>query len=506
MRFIDKVVTYKEKLTSCLVTVCGIDLYLLQDSDAVAHMRRDSAVGHVIQVYTYTMKWFFGLPDIGVEVYARDKTGPERKPHPGSDPNFPAHNRIYYLTYQSFLTGLSGPNLTHTVKRYTELLTSKLDKKFLSHEYTHCDDLAAFFQDIVSKSILEALFGPAFLQLNPTFNDDLWVFDRDIPSLARCLPSFLLPEAYRRRASLAGQVKRWHQHARENFTDLSIGPDGDADPYWGSALMRYRHKHLPAVDGFTEDCMVAADLGFIWASVSNATPTVTWITSHLCEDNSLRDCVRSELTAIGTLDPKTLCQSVPTLNSIFAETLRLHSTMYSMLTARGTDANLGKWRLPQGKIGVVNTGISHMDEHIWNTHRGEHPLSKFWAYRFLINPNDPSSGPLNKNARLHNAKSSHIKSEEAEEYAANASISSSGSAFSLEGLEGSWVPYGAGRHACPGRVLSKHIILFTCAKILSQYDIELCDGPVSIKKDSWSFGFNVAVPTEKIPFRIRKRV
>ena len=265
--------SYKQKLTSCMVTICGINLYLLQDADTVAHMRHESAVGHVVQVYTYTMKWFFGLPDRGVQIYLRDQTGPERKPHAGSDPHFPAHNRIYNITYQGFLTGLSGPNLGHTTRRYTELFNSNLEKLSLSREWTTHDDLGNFFQELVSKSILEALFGAAFLKMNPTFNDELWEFDRDIPWLARCLPQFLLPGPYRRRASLAAQVKKYHDHARENFTESSIGPDGDADPYWGSELMRHRHSKLPAVDGFDADCLVAADLGFIWAYATPTPPT-----------------------------------------------------------------------------------------------------------------------------------------------------------------------------------------------------------------------------------------
>ncbi|KAK3302917.1 Pfs, NACHT and ankyrin domain protein [Chaetomium strumarium] len=474
-------------------------------------MRHESSVGHVVQVYTYTMKWFFGLPDPGVKAYLRDKTGPERKPHPGSDPSFPAHNRIYNITYQGFLTGLSGPNLAHASRRYTELFRSNLEKQALSREWTTYDDMGTFFQELVSKSILEALFGPALLELNPTFNDDLWTFDRDIPWLARCLPSFILPGAYRRRASLLAQVKRWHANARQNFTESSIGPDGDADPYWGSELMRHRHKKLPKVDGFDDDCLAAADLGFIWASVSNATPTVTWVTAHLFEDAALRDCARADVARLGPLDAKTLCHASPVLSSVFAETLRLHSTMYSMLTARGADAHLGKWRLPQGQIGVVNTGLSHMDEQVWNTGGGAHPLASFWANRFLVYPGDPDSGPLNRERRMRAdaaVAKPKPKLDEGQEYASSGAVDPGGPTFSLEGLEGSWIPYGGefGHvHACPGRVLSKQMVVYTCALMVSQFDIELLDGPVPVEKDSWSFGFNVAVPTKKIPFRIRKR-
>ncbi|KAH8897716.1 hypothetical protein GQ53DRAFT_759933 [Thozetella sp. PMI_491] len=271
-------------------------------------------------------------------------------------------------------------------------------------------------------------------------------------------PSFMLPAAHRRRVGLAAQVKRWHAHARQNFTESSIGPDGDADPYWGSELMRHRHSKLPAVDGFDEDCLVAADLGFIWASVSNATPTVFWVISHLFEDESLLDRARSEVAVLGTLDPKTLCQSASVLSSVFAETLRLHSNMYSMLTARGADAKLGKWRLPRGQIGVL-LGRS-----------------------FLVYPDDPTSGPLNQEMRHRSAIETKAKPEEDQEYVSGDVFNPGGPTFSLSGLEGSWIPYG-----------------------VSQYNIELINGPVPVEFDTWGFGFNVAVPKRKIPFRIRTR-
>ena len=169
---------------------------------------------------------------------------------------------------------------------------------------------------------------------------------------------------------------------------------------------------------------------------------MTWVTAHLFEDAQLRDRARTDVARLGTLDPKTLCQSSPVLSSVFAETLRLHSTMYSMLTARGADANLGKWRLPQGQIGVVNTGLSHMDETVWNTREGKHPVTSFWGDRFLVYPDDPASGPLHPARRHHTAVTTKHKSDEGQEYASSAGADADGPTFSLEGLEGSWIPYG----------------------------------------------------------------
>lgn len=169
---------------------------------------------------------------------------------------------------------------------------------------------------------------------------------------------------------------------------------------------------------------------------------MTWLTAHLFEDADLRDRARTDVARLGTLDPKTLCQSSPVLSSVFAETLRLHSTMYSMLTARGADANLGKWRLPQGQIGVVNTGLSHMDETVWNTREGKHPVASFWGDRFLVYPDDPASGPLHPARRHRAAATTKHKSDEGQEYASSGGADAGGPAFSLEGLEGSWIPYG----------------------------------------------------------------
>jgi hypothetical protein len=110
--------------------------------------------------------------------------------------------------------------------------------------------------------------------------------------------------------------------------------------------------------------------------------------------------------------------------------------MYSMLTARDADASLGKWILPRGKIALISSGLSHMDEAVWNTREGRFPLNSFWSDRFLVYPDDPTSGPLNEDMRAI-ANSGPAKSREAK-----AAIDVARPSFSVQGLEGSWIPYG----------------------------------------------------------------
>jgi hypothetical protein len=110
--------------------------------------------------------------------------------------------------------------------------------------------------------------------------------------------------------------------------------------------------------------------------------------------------------------------------------------MYSMLTARDADASLGKWILPRGKIALISSGLCHMDEAVWNTREGQFPLTSFWSDRFLVYPDDPKSGPLNEDMRAI-VNSGPVKSQKA-----NAATDPARPSFSLEGLEGSWIPYG----------------------------------------------------------------
>lgn len=62
------------------------------------------------------------------------------------------------------------------------------------------------------------------------------------------------------------------------------------------------------------------------------------------------------------------------------------------------DYVLGKWRFPQDQLFVMSSRTAHHNEESWNTGTQEepHPLNRFWADRFLVYPNDRTSGPLKK--------------------------------------------------------------------------------------------------------------
>ena len=179
----------------------------------------------------------------------------------------------------------------------------------------------------------------------------------------------------------------------------------------------------------------------------------------------------------------------PLLQSLYAEALRLHIAAFIMRSPERKDMKINKWIFPKGEIVLVATTPAHMDENVWNTGRAnQHPLNRFWAERFLVYPNDPASGPTR---RVQNRESAKVSEGNAP-------------AFSLDGLGGSWIPYGGGFRACPGRHFAKREIIMTFAIMVTMFEIEV-DGSQALETDPRANGLGAQRPRHRIPFRIRKR-
>lgn len=140
-----------------------------------------------------------------------------------------------------------------------------------------------------------------------------------------------------------------------------------------------------------------------------------------------------------------------------------------------------------------------MNPNIWNTGTPEdpHPLDQFWADRFLIYPDDPTSGPLRKDYTAREKEQRNWTLADKVEM---------GPKFSMEGVAGGWIPYGGGQRICPGRHFAKQEIIGTFAMLFTHYDIELLT-PENFfpAPDMRFFPFGGLPPKEKIPFRIRQR-
>jgi len=95
------------------------------------------------------------------------------------------------------------------------------------------------------------------------------------------------------------------------------------------------------------------------------------------------------------VDIETLC-GVPMLQSMYAETLRMYTSLFSPRSAIHGDFKLGGFTIPKGERIAVDSRVSAMDKSIWNTgatattEQGPRSLHRFWAERFLVSPQRPS--------------------------------------------------------------------------------------------------------------------
>lgn len=204
------------------------------------------------------------------------------------------------------------------------------------------------------------------------------------------------------------------------------------------------------------------------------------------------------------MDIDALC-SQPFLQSVYAETLRLYTSLFSLRSTTHEAFKLGEWRIPKDKLIAVDSRVAHMDKSFWNTgnsnscdeDEGPHPLSQFWAERFLEYADDPTSGPLRcKKFRQRDLSAASFPDSSGDRPSRR---------FTMDGLSGAWLPFGGGLRQCPGRNFAKQEIILSFALMASTFDLELLKaGPVV--PDMKYYGLGTFPPKGKVPFRIRRRI
>ncbi|KAH8706987.1 cytochrome P450 [Phaeosphaeriaceae sp. PMI808] len=498
--FVKKATTYAGEVTCVRISLLVNCIYLFQDPVAVAAIWKDSNLSSPVFAYSIGLRYLFGMQEKAIKTYTADDSGPYRKPHPNS--RVAPGSRIDFLTHDSLLRGLTGAAMTPTFQRVQKIFDRNLAEENIGQEWIEMPDLLTFFRKTLGRAVLEAHFGPSLLRINPGFIDDMWLFDEAVPGLAKRLPRFVIPDAYRVRDRLLMQIHNWYQYARQNFREDSVYADRDGDPFWGSAMSRERQKLLLSIDGQDDASVASTDLGLMWTAVTNIVPTTMMTVLHIFKDADLKSFVKSSIG--DTLSSNNADPSIPMsidmeklmqkdlLQSVYAETLRLYVQAYVTRCSPHQDIAVGdKWWLPRNGVSMVSSYVSHMNVDFWNTQGGKHPLTSFWAERFLLDPCDPQSGPIKRDLREVNEPKANII----------AAVGAGG--FSMKGLSGAWIPYGGGYSACPGRLLAKRIILSTCARLLGEFDIII--HTTEFKMDSSGFGLGTQKPLGPVAFAIRRR-
>ncbi|KAL1606179.1 hypothetical protein SLS60_003580 [Paraconiothyrium brasiliense] len=382
-------------------------------------------------------------------------------------------------------------------KRFAENVTQQVN---LLHdraegECIHRDDLMQMVGDAVTVSTLDALCGPHLLRLNPDFLHDFWVFDRNLQTYLQGIPWLLAPMAYMARKRVLKAVQIWQQHARDNFDDSAIGPDGD-DPFWGTSFFRERHDMFLEMDGFDHEAIASEDFGAIWAS-RNSITAAFWAIFEVYRDPKLLASVRSELEPCIQKDDNGHIHfdinhllRLPILQAVYAETLRLRMHFYIVRMPDRVDINIRDWIIPRRKVIVALTTVAHMDATAWDTGaNNEHRVDQFWAGRFLRYP----AGQRTDRSGVEKQTSD--------------ATSPTAPTFSTKHVDGAWIPYGGGPRQCPGRHFAKRQILLTTALFVTLFDCDMLGGAENMGEDFSlkGFGGGVSHPVGKVPVRMYAR-
>ncbi|KAL9122095.1 MAG: hypothetical protein Q9187_001355 [Circinaria calcarea] len=486
----------------------GSSLYFLQGAENIVTLWKKSTLVPGTRIHLFFLKHLFGMPEEAIEVYALDNSGIKAQPLPGS--NVSPHHRIHHLTHTSMLKFMGGAGLAKWYERWASIFLKNLQSLDLGEDWVEMPDLMDFVSEHFGSAVLESMCGPTLRKINPNFMQDLKDYHYGQPKRSKCIPEWMMPQAYAIRRKILSNIKEWHATARKKTKDNNIIQDKDFDSWWGSDFMKDRQGVFEGIKEFDYEAYASSDLGLIWTANTNIVPSTMWMILETFKNPITLARVRNELETSFSNDDAVLqmkfdsqtTQALPLLKSVYAETLRLRIHVYAVRYTGNEELQINNWVLPKEKVVLVATGPSHMDKTFWNTKNGLHPVDQFWADRFLVYGNDPQSGP---HKHVAPPVSSQATQDEAKMPTARAAKEEEAPEYTIAGTEGMWIPYGGGTRSCPGRFYSKHVMIATCAMMVTMFDMEILAGDDALRMNPLFYGFGGQHPIGKVPFRIRKK-
>ena len=337
--------------------------------------------------------------------------------------------------------------------------------------WTELPDLCALVERLVVEAATCAMFGAKMLELNPTLADDARAFTHHAPTLFSGLPAWANRPAVRARDRMKANLVRWQRQAREHGAIDTILDDVAWEPWHGSKTFRTLQRTLTDQGILDDEARAAENLGALFGANGQPPYLATWYLIETLIDPTLKARVLKRvriarrppagISAWPTVLDRAQLEDDALLQSVYAETLRLHQAMVIFRFLSGDAYSLQGWRINRGESVAVSTRTAHLNPDVWNagTPDDPHAVDRFWADRFIVHPDDPYSGPLKKQDHRSAAKSASRSStkgsSEKEPY------------FSLQGCHNSFLAFGGGRGMCPGRHFAKRVIMLTTAILLN---------------------------------------
>jgi hypothetical protein len=363
---------------------------------------RSHKVGTEAFFIQHVLPNLYRMPKADVQRLAGDKSGRDRMPAPGFE-KLPVNQRYwhgYHHVHNEYLA--KTQYLTHISMQFIQLMKRDLDGNFNPKDYWDVS-LVRFCRHNVATWALKAMFGSKFFQINPGLLEAFWKFDSSIFELTMGLPRWLTPTAYKAQDRYYGMIQRYLDAkddtltAEEDAADISAGAIVHELVGWvrgsqfeegvaaGSiAMLTFAYVNLTSY--FESSCHF--ELTMSSRLISNTIPTCMWIILEIIKDPDLFKAVREESNGACTIEESTdkvklhadKVTSLPLLQSIFTEILRLHVN-FNLMRSVNEPVQFDGVTLPTGSLVQAPMKVAHFDDEVWG--RPKHPASEFWAERHI---------------------------------------------------------------------------------------------------------------------------
>jgi hypothetical protein len=410
---------------------------------------------------------------------------------------------------------LTGPSLTTMIDLYVSILSRNLnDKMFQVGTWTQIEDFWSFFELVLTRCSLEALFGSAIFGRYPGLIKDFWKYEDAISGFIPGIPRILVSTVHQAPCNRLFQgIGKWLEanHSGSEFAKLS-NDDPDWDEYRGSKFIQERDSVLTNlslnVEGRAADMLsvmhwyakifraMCGDrktntLTRRYSASVNVVPSAIWTIVEILRKPQLVQNVTTEVsqhisTGSATRNVGTV-SSMPILDSIHQEIGRLRMAQCKTYILEKDVALEERWTLPKGCTAISFSRDIAMNTDAWASARPRtvgRPLQEFWAERFLI----PDSQASKARSRQQSRESIEIGK------------------FNMDGLE-LLVPTIDEQQLALGGHHARAMQAATLSVLLSEFEMQLCDPQAidaainPIRKEA----FGAVRPLDRIAVRIRKR-
>ena len=206
----------------------------------------------------------FGMPDDAAQFYLSDDSGINMTPSPHA--SIEPSQRVKYLTHQTMSKLLTGPGLTILAEKFAANLAEQfVAVKGVTTEWRDLPDLYTFMRDELFRATVRSICGENLLNLNGSFCEDFWVFDKALASLAKRFPRWTVPSAYAARDKCIAEIRIWHEFIRPYLEDENMNrTPNEISKIFGTEFIKSRQEMWSKMDRMSPQAMASEDLGVIW--------------------------------------------------------------------------------------------------------------------------------------------------------------------------------------------------------------------------------------------------